>query len=100
MASFAIDSATGQLMTMEALDFETKASYSVTVTASDDEEQATVMVTVMVTDVGLDNGYDVDDDGEISKTEMRVAVAEFFAEPPRIEPEEMRALVSIYFSTS
>ena len=29
MASFAIDSATGQLMTMAALDFETKASYSV-----------------------------------------------------------------------
>ena len=28
MASFAIDSATGQLLTMDALDFETKASYS------------------------------------------------------------------------
>ena len=34
-ASFAIDSATGQLSTKAALDYETKASYSVTVTASD-----------------------------------------------------------------
>ena len=34
-ASFDIDSATGQLMTLAALDYETKDSYSVTVTASD-----------------------------------------------------------------
>ena len=34
-ASFDIGSATGQLMTKEALDYETKATYSVTVTASD-----------------------------------------------------------------
>ena len=34
-ASFDIDTATGQLMTKEALDYETKATYSVTVTASD-----------------------------------------------------------------
>ena len=51
MASFAIDSATGQLMTMAALDFETETSYSVTVTASDGKDSATVMVTVMVTNV-------------------------------------------------
>ena len=34
-ASFDIDTATGQLMTVAALDYETKATYSVTVTASD-----------------------------------------------------------------
>ena len=34
-ASFDIDPATGQLMTLAALDYETKATYSVTVTASD-----------------------------------------------------------------
>ena len=34
-ASFDIDTATGQLMTKEALDYETKVSYSVTVTAND-----------------------------------------------------------------
>ena len=49
-ASFAIDS-TGQLMTRAALDFETKASYSVTVTASDGKDSATVTVTVTVTNV-------------------------------------------------
>ena len=99
MASFAIDPDTGQLMTMEALDFETKASYSVTVTASDGEEEATVMVTIMVTDVGLDNGYDVDDSGVIEESEMRVAVADFFADPPQLTEEEMRTLVGIYFSS-
>ena len=34
-ASFDIGSATGQLMTKAALDYETKATYSVTVTATD-----------------------------------------------------------------
>ena len=99
MASFAIDPDTGQLMTMEALDFETKASYSVTVTASDGEEEATVMVTIMVTDVGLDNGYDVDDSGVIEESEMRVAVGHFYADPPQLTEEEMRTLVGIYFSS-
>ena len=51
MDSFAIDSATGQLMTMAALDFETETSYSVDVTASDGKDSATVMVTVMVTNM-------------------------------------------------
>ena len=49
-ASFDIDS-TGQLMTKDALDFETKASYSVTVAASDGKDSATVTVTVTVTNV-------------------------------------------------
>ena len=99
MASFDIDPATGQLMTMAALDFETKTSYSVTVTASDGEDSATVMVTIMVTNVGLDNAYDADDDGEIGESEMRVAVAHFFADPPQLTTEEMRKLVGIYFSS-
>ena len=100
MASFAIHSTTGQLMTMADLDFETKTSYSVTVTASDGEEEASVMVTIMVTNVGLDNAYDADDDGEIGESEMRVAVAHFFADPPQLTTEEMRRLVGIYFSSS
>ena len=51
-ASFTIDSATGQLMTLTALDYETKASYSVTVTATDpDDETATIEVTITVTNV-------------------------------------------------
>ncbi len=51
-ASFAIDSATGQLMTKAALDYEAKASYEVTVTATDpDDETATIEVTITVTNV-------------------------------------------------
>ena len=94
--SFAIDAATGQLMTMAALDFETKRSYSVTVTASDGEEEATVMVTVMVTDVGLDNGYDVDDDGVISRAEAVTAVADFF--DGLISREDTLAVVAAFFA--
>ena len=52
MASFAIDADTGQLMTMAALDFEMKASYTVDVTATDPSGLSdTVMVTVMVTNM-------------------------------------------------
>ena len=49
--SFDIESTTGQLMTKAALDFETKDSYTVTVTATDgDNASDTIMVTIMVTD--------------------------------------------------
>ena len=51
-ASFDFDEATGQLVTKAPLDFETKASYTVEVTATDDTgESDTVMVTVMVTNM-------------------------------------------------
>ena len=51
-ASFAIDSDTGQLMTLAALDYETKATYSVTVTASDPGGLSdSIDVTITVTDV-------------------------------------------------
>ena len=51
-ASFAIDSDTGQLMTLEALDRETKATYSLTVTARDPEGlNSSVVVTITVTNV-------------------------------------------------
>ena len=47
-ASFAIGSATGQLMTKVALDYESKASYEVMVTATD-PDSASDMITVTVT---------------------------------------------------
>ena len=47
-ASFDIGSATGQLMTKVSLDFETKGSYSVMVTATD-PEGASDMITVTIT---------------------------------------------------
>ncbi len=51
-ASFSIVSTSGQLQTNVALDHETKASYSVTVTATDgDNLSDTINVTISVTDV-------------------------------------------------
>ena len=47
-ASFDIGSATGQLMTLVALDYETKSSYEVMVTASD-SDSASDMITVTIT---------------------------------------------------
>ena len=50
--SFTIDRGTAQLSTKVALDYETKDTYTVTVTATDPSgETATVMVTIKVTDV-------------------------------------------------
>ena len=49
--SFDIDTATGQLMTKAALDYGTKSSYMVTVTANDGEATASIDVTITVTDV-------------------------------------------------
>ncbi len=54
-ASFAIDSDTGQLETKVALDYETKDSYEVTVTASDGgTDTASITVTINITDVNED----------------------------------------------
>ncbi len=50
-SSFSIVSTSGQLQTSVALDRETKASYSVTVTASDGSLSDTTTVTISVTDV-------------------------------------------------
>ena len=52
MDSFGIDEDSGQLMTKAMLDYETKMSYMVTVTATDSYEASdSVMVTIMVTGV-------------------------------------------------
>ena len=102
MASFAIESATGQLMTMAALDFETKTSYSVTVTASDGEEQDTVTVTITVTDVDeevtLLERYDADDSGMIEKSEALAAINDYlFGEgDAAISREDVLEVINLY----
>ena len=54
-ASFAIDAATGQFTTVAALDHETKASYTVTVTAADESgATADIKVIITVTEVKFD----------------------------------------------
>ena len=50
-ASFSIDSTTGQLKTSASLDFETKSSYTVTLTVSDGLATDTITVTINVTDI-------------------------------------------------
>ena len=50
-ASFDIVAATGQLQTEAALDYETRSSYEVTVTATNSEGSVDIMVTIDVTNV-------------------------------------------------
>ena len=95
--SFDIDSATGQLMTKAALDYETKMSYTVTVTASDGEaEDATTTVTIMVTDEGLDNVYDMNEDGTIQRDEVIAAIHDYLADT--IDRSEVVALIHLYYA--
>ena len=49
--SFGIDSTNGQLRTDAVLNYETKTSYSVTITASDGKKSDSIDVTINVTDV-------------------------------------------------
>ena len=49
--AFSIDSSTGQLKTKSALDYETKRSYTVTITVSDDSLTDTITVTINIIDV-------------------------------------------------
>ncbi len=58
-ASFGINSATGQLKTSASLDYETKNSYQVTVTASDGSLSDSITVTINVLDSVIETG-DVD----------------------------------------
>ncbi len=74
-AAFAIDAETGQISTSAALDYETKMEFMVMVTATDSEgETAMIYVTIMVTNVGLDNPYDSNDDGIMSRDEVIDAI--------------------------
>ena len=68
-SSFVIDESTGQLMTMANLDYETKTTYIVTVTATDTSEATdSVIVTITVTNV--------DEDGTVTlSSETKVGVA-------------------------
>ena len=85
-ASFGINAATGQLMTKAALDYETKATYSVTVTASDSGGLSdSIDVTITVTDVDEDvapvdplvDKYDANENGEIERAEVFAAIDDY-----------------------
>ena len=109
-ASFAIHPTTGQLMTRTALDYETKPSYSVTVTASDSGGlSASIDVIITVTDVddsgtvpvgdpllaqydGSDNGGN--DNGKIDIEEIRKAFTDYIGD--RISIDDMRKIFALY----
>ena len=85
-ASFAIGSDTGQLMTLASLDYETKATYSVTVTASDSGGLSdSIDVTITVTDVDEMQPavfdplakYDANNSGELEKDEVIKAINDY-----------------------
>ncbi len=72
-ASFAIDNKTGQLKTKTALDFETKSSYSVTVTAKDVgnlTDSITVTINVTNLDETPSNNPPIFDDDEETTREI------------------------------
>ena len=106
MASFDID-ATGQLMTKAALDFEMPAdadtdnAYEVTVTASDGNaaDDATIAVTITVTDMGLADSYDANEDGMIDGTEVLNAVEDYFNDVSGIDSERILDIVELYFNS-
>ena len=95
--SFSIYASTGQLMTKAELDYETKSSYTVEVTVTDAAgESDTIMVTINITDMGLDNAYDANENGEIDTDEILEAIGDYFN--GSITLEEILAVIGFYFS--
>ena len=84
-------------MTQEALDYETKDSYEVTVTATD-LEGASGMITVTITvtneddEINLLEQYDKDKDGKISKDELFKAIDDYFDYADRLTLAEIYEL--------
>ena len=102
-ASFAIEASTGQLMTSAALDFEMKASYTVTVTATDPStEAAMITVTITVTDVTLNEvgeAYDGNDDEQIDRSEVNTAIRAYFAVGSTVIKADVVEVIRLYFAS-
>ena len=92
---------TGQITVGQGtmLDFETKTTYTVTVTATDPSgETDTIEVTINVTNVGLDTPYDADDGGAIDKPEMIEAINDYLfgSGDSAISKEDMIEVINLY----
>ena len=103
MASFAIDDTTGQLMTMAALDYETKDSYIVEVMADDGNGGTdTIEVTINVEDVSLGTAADTYDSNKnevIDSDEVLNAVEDYFNDVSGIDSDLVLDIVELYFSS-
>ena len=107
--SFDIGTMTGQLKTKIALDAESKSSYSVTVSVTDNKNAGggrlpeiddTITVNITVTTVVLSEiavMYDANEDGWISRDEAIGAVADFF--DGHITREQALEVISLYFES-
>ena len=97
-SSFTIIRTTGQIKVRDALDYETKNSYTVTVAATDESNLSdTITVTIMVTDkVGLENAYDANDDGVIDRSEALNAVDDYFAPGSTLTKAEVLEVIALY----
>ena len=98
--SFDIDSSTGQITVgaETALDYETKSSYTVSVTAADPSGSSTaivVTIAVFAEDLGeLGSRYDTDNDKMIGMDEAITAIIDYFAD--RITKDEMLGVITLY----
>ncbi len=103
MASFAIDAATGQLMTKDPLDFETMPSYTVEVMADDGNGGTdTIEVTINVDDVSLGTAADTYDSNKnevIDSDEVLNAVEDYFNDVSGIDSDLVLDIVELYFSS-
>ena len=98
---FRVATPTGQLLTRDPLDYETRTAYVVEALATDEAGgTATATASIVVTNVGLDTRYDVDDSGTIEREEILQAVRDYFHGDPEAAPsrEEILELVSLYLS--
>ena len=103
-ASFDIDAATGQLMTKVALDYETKPTYSVRVTATDPGGlDDSIDVTITVTDVDetvdqerLIDTYDDNDNGMIDESEVYMAIRYFIFGGAVISEDDVYRLIRLH----
>ena len=104
-ASFDIDTATGQLMTVAALDYETKATYSVTVTASDSgglSDSIDVTITVTNEDDTLLERFDTDVNGvsgEIDKSEVIMAINDYIDEIGGVTKKDVIDVINLYLDS-
>ena len=114
-ASFDIGSATGQLMTKAALDYEMPRAaemsdtntndYMVTVTATDPEGASDMItVTITVTDVvneemTLLQRYDENRNGEIDKPEVIEAINDYLDDPTITTKAEVIEVINLYLDS-